>query len=318
MQNSVSQDRDKYLGGSDIPALLGISPYKTRFQLLREKAGLDPIGEVFVNKYITYGNTMEPKIRDYLNEGRDVESQFLEAKFFADIEGTTLVKRGHLDGYDAASRTVLEIKTTDRERMSNIHDYPDYLAQMLFYMTIVDTPIEHGILAVYFRPDDLNEVFDETRLQILKFDLKDMEEDVMYIDHEIEMFIADLQTVMMNPEKSEAELLDKELAAVSQKAIAFEQAIAAFKETEKKYAELKEQLVELMGKFGVSTFDAGGYQITLVEGTPEEITKEKKCDTEALEMFFPDAFKACVKEVEKKKSARKSYVKVTAKRGGRS
>lgn len=316
MQSTVSQDRDQYLGGSDIPALLGISPYKTRYQLLREKAGLEPVQETFANKFITYGNIMEPKIRDYLNIGRNIDELFLEAKFTAEMEGTHLQKRGHLDGYDAASRTVLEIKTTDRERGTTIHDYPDYLAQMLFYMTITDTPMEHGILAVYFRPDDLNEFFDETRLQILTFDYEDVIEDIEALDQEIKEFIADLEIVEENPEKSEAELLDSELAEVSSKAIEFEKAIAAFKETEERYAELKERLTELMGKYNVKSFDAGGYQITLIEAVPEKVDMKPVCDLETLETLFPDAYENCVEMIEKKTSARKAYVKVTAKKKG--
>ena len=315
MQNSVSRDREKYLGGSDIPALLGISRYKTRWQLLREKTGLEPVQEVFANKYITYGNTMEPKIRDYLNTGRAPECEYREAKFYADIPDTHLQKRGHLDGYDAHNRFVLEIKTTDRERMSNVRDYPDYLAQMLFYMTITDEPLRGGVLAIYFRPDDLNEVFDETRLQIFKFTVEEMADDIADLNNEIQMFVADMQIIEQNPEKSEAELLDKELADVSKKAVAFEQAIAAFKETEKKYAEVKGRLVELMNKYNVKSFDAGGYQVALVKGCPEEITTKEECDMDALATLFPEAYDECVKTVEKKKAGRKDFVKITAKKG---
>ena len=39
MQN-VRVDREKYIGGSDIPIIMGISQFKTRFDLLLEKAGL--------------------------------------------------------------------------------------------------------------------------------------------------------------------------------------------------------------------------------------------------------------------------------------
>lgn len=38
MQETVKQDRDKYIGGSDIPVIMNLSPYKTRFDLLLEKA----------------------------------------------------------------------------------------------------------------------------------------------------------------------------------------------------------------------------------------------------------------------------------------
>lgn len=318
MQSSVSQDRDLYLGGSDIPALLGISPYKTRYQLLREKAGLDIVQETYVSKYITYGNIMEPKIRDYLNVGRDPDNIFLEAKFYADIPGTDLKKRGHLDGYAAASRTVLEIKTTDRERGNSIHDYPDYLAQILYYMTITDQPMEHGLLAIYFRPEDMNEAFDETRLQLLAFDLEDVMDDIEDLNNEIGMFIDDLNTVKQNPKKSEAELLDKELAEVSSKAVAFEKAIAAFKETEKQYAEVKEKLVELMSKYNIKSFDAGGYQVTRVDAVPGSTKEVSECDMEMLEMYFPDAYETCVKTKVVTSNGKKAYVKVTAKKGGKS
>ena len=33
----VTKDRDKYIGGSDVPIIMGLSPFKTRWQLLREK-----------------------------------------------------------------------------------------------------------------------------------------------------------------------------------------------------------------------------------------------------------------------------------------
>ena len=33
----VSQDRDKYIGGSDLPIICGISKFKTRWQLLLKR-----------------------------------------------------------------------------------------------------------------------------------------------------------------------------------------------------------------------------------------------------------------------------------------
>ena len=40
MEFDVTIDRDKYIGGSDIPIIMGISSFKTRWDLLLEKAGL--------------------------------------------------------------------------------------------------------------------------------------------------------------------------------------------------------------------------------------------------------------------------------------
>ena len=62
----VKVDREKYIGGSDIPIIMGISHFKTRFDLLLEKAKLKE-NDFDGNDYTEYGNTMEPKIRQYIN-----------------------------------------------------------------------------------------------------------------------------------------------------------------------------------------------------------------------------------------------------------
>ena len=64
---AVTVDRDKYIGGSDIPIIMGISSFKTRFDLLLEKAGIKE-NDFAGNKYTEYGNVMEPKIRNFINE----------------------------------------------------------------------------------------------------------------------------------------------------------------------------------------------------------------------------------------------------------
>ena len=55
---NVLVDRIHRLGGSEIPSVMGISPFKTRWQLLQEKAGIiEP--EVVDNKFVDYGMEME-------------------------------------------------------------------------------------------------------------------------------------------------------------------------------------------------------------------------------------------------------------------
>ena len=52
---NVLINRDKYIGGSDISAIMGISPFKTRWEVLQEKAGLLE-SEFTGNKYTEYGD----------------------------------------------------------------------------------------------------------------------------------------------------------------------------------------------------------------------------------------------------------------------
>jgi len=315
MQHSVIENRELYLGGSDIPALLGISPFKTRYQLLKEKAQIIPIAPVFVNKAIQYGITLEPVIRDYLNTDREPENQFKEWKFETPLDSSTLRARGHLDGYDARTRTCLEIKTTSETRGDSIRDYPEYLYQMLFYMDMPRPRLKSGILAVYIRPDDYNEYFDETRLHIFKFELSDMKSEIKHLRAEVARFLADVETIRANPEKCEADLINQELSETSAKAIAFEKKLAELKEAEAEYKALKAELIKQMTAYGVPSFDAGGYQITLTAEKPETVETVEEIDVEALKLFFPDVAAEVIHKVEKTKAGRSASVRVTKRKG---
>ena len=122
MQKSVKEDRDKYIGGSDIPIIMGISSFKSRFDLLLEKAGLKK-DDFDGNEYTEYGNIMEEKIRNYMNELDNTE--YKEDKLIKDDI------RCHVDGYNG--NLIIEIKTTSNIH-DNVDDYKVYLVQLLFYM----------------------------------------------------------------------------------------------------------------------------------------------------------------------------------------
>ena len=159
MQTSVNKDRDKYIGGSDLPIIMGISPFKTRFELLQEKAKVIE-NEFTGNDFTEYGNTMEPKIRNYINES--IKDKFIEGKH---INGDIRI---HTDGENKT--TILEIKTTSQIH-EKVDDYKIYLVQLLFYMQ--ETKKKKGILAVYERPKDFDEEFDPFRLTTYEINIKD-------------------------------------------------------------------------------------------------------------------------------------------------
>ena len=132
MQASVKQDREKYIGGSDIPVIMEISPFKKRFDLLLEKAGYKD-NDFDGNIYTEYGNKLEPIIRDYIN--KDLESPFVEGKHTREaIERETIGVRLHTDGerlIAPGEYEVLEIKTTGTN-YDNVNDYKKYLVQLLY------------------------------------------------------------------------------------------------------------------------------------------------------------------------------------------
>lgn len=257
MQVSVSQDRHLYIGGSDIPIIMGISTFKSRFDLLLEKAQLNE-DNFDGNEYTEYGNIMEPKIRDYIN--KSLGKSFKEGRH---VNGDI---RCHTDGEDSTS--ILEIKTTSNI-YGNVDDYKVYLVQLLFYMEQVGK--ETGILAVYERPEDFNEEFDEKRLQvhiIAKSNYKDLISD---INEAIEKFREDLEKVKANPLITEEELQPKELIEISNKVVALEERLKEYKAIEDEQKKLKTQLKETMEKFNVKKWTTNnGTQITLIMDSPDK------------------------------------------------
>ena len=82
MQN-VKEERWKYIGGSDIPIIMGLVNYgKDRWKLLLEKAQLWE-DDFSGNKYTEYGNTLEEPIREYINWMYD--SEYVEDKKIKDL-----------------------------------------------------------------------------------------------------------------------------------------------------------------------------------------------------------------------------------------
>lgn len=192
----VRTDRNKYIGGSDIPIIMNISPFKKRFDLLLEKADLLE-NDFDGNVYTEYGNILEPKIREYINKLKN--TNYIEYK---KIDGNI---RCHLDGFNDVS--VLEIKTTSQVR-KKVSSYKKYLVQLLFYMQ--QTNVERGLLAVYERPKDFSEEFHEERLQMFDIDIKDYDELLKEINNAVKKFIEDLEKIKENPFIEEWELEEME------------------------------------------------------------------------------------------------------------
>lgn len=299
---AVTIDRDKYIGGSDIPIIMGISPFKKRFDLLLEKAGLKE-NDFIGNEYTEYGNILEPKIRDFINE--KYSKNFVEYK---KINGDI---RCHLDGYDEDMEIgVLEIKTTSQIH-DNLDDYKVYLVQTLFYMQ--ETNKNKGMLAVYHRPDDFNENFDKTRLSVYGIDINDYKDLLEQINKAVDQFRIDLEKVKENPFITEEELLPVDLTELSNKVVALENQLAEMKKIETQAKEFKAQLKAAMENNNIKKWETpNGVKITLVaDGEDKEVLK-----------FNEDKFKEENEETYNKyletkiQKGKAGYVKITLPKEG--
>lgn len=283
--DNVTKNRHKYIGGSDIPTILGINKYKTIYELSQEKIGAIK-SEFKGNEYTEYGNIMEPQIRDYINM----------------INGTSFTEdtrihddlRSNTDGYDEKEHLILEVKTHGKTPAIE-----SYKAQMQLYMYQFEC--NEGWLALYERPKDFDMEFDSSKLKI-----KQVPRDNDFIRNmleAIEDFWKGCAYLKANPGASEHDFNNRTIKGdveVSEKStelqvktIKFEPAVVEFNYKEldaildenlKKYegltfteddaAECKKTIIELRkGKKAVDT-----YRLQTKRKLTESVTDfEKKC-----------------------------------------
>ena len=296
-KDTVTKDRTKFLGGSDISAIMGLSPFKTRWQLLQEKAEIVPI-EPFTNPYVEYGNVMEVRIRDYINKhyNRNFEPA---VKIVGDLRGNT-------DGLDELG--ILEVKTTSHI-FSTIDGYMQYIVQMIFYMKLFN--VQYGMLAVYERPDDFNETFDPDRLQVFEIDIKDYLDTMEEEEQAITMFRKDLIALKENPLLCEEDFMPNEIVEVTNKIIDLENQLAAYKQMEAELKEFKAKLKAAMEEYGIKTWRL--YDNTKITLVPDGEDKEvEEIDLKALQKDHPELFSERSKYVKRKlKKGRSGYVRIT-------
>ena len=153
------------LGGSDIPALLGISAYKTQLELYLEKIGeYDPF--VKPNRFTEFGDLHEPEIAGLyqywdgdvesmfenrnagrkINRVRSVHAYILNEKYpqlFSSIDRLILSKKSKSTGTG-----VLECKNIASYRLKQFADDIPYehISQLMGYL--LNTEYEYGVLAM--------------------------------------------------------------------------------------------------------------------------------------------------------------------------
>lgn len=181
---NVTRDRKIFVGGSDVPTLLGINKYKTEFELAQEKAGI-VVRPFITNPYIQFGNQLEPDIRNYINSVNQlnfvVETYVNEEKRI----------RSNVDGIDKEHRILLEVKTHGVQYKQKVYE-----AQMQLYMDQIGC--DYGWLALYKRPKSMDIEFDKDNLVI-----KEIERDAEWIKEiyeKIERFWEKLKIIKQKPE----------------------------------------------------------------------------------------------------------------------
>lgn len=299
----VSQDRDTYIGGSDLPAICGISKFKSRWQCLLEKAGLSD-GGFGGNKYTEYGHYIEPYIREHVN--LTYNTNFVPCRVIEDD------LRCHTDGFNG--ECVLEIKSTS-DIHSTVDGYKSYLVQLVKYMDVCQ--VDKGILAVYDRPEDFGE-FDPKRLAVYEITMEDYRGLLDYIDRELEKFRADRKRLEENPLLSEEDFLpiDASMMELATRVVKFELQLANLKEVEQQLKDAKKQLFNEMVRHGVKSWASPtGTKITRVDEVPASVKTVTEFDSEALKAENPALFQKYLRTVQKKSNGKAGFVRITLAKG---
>lgn len=256
--DNVTQNRHKYIGGSDVSTILGLNKFKTRYELALEKTGIVK-SEFKGNEYTEYGNIMEPQIREYVNLMHNTNFKE-DTRIHDDLRSNT-------DGYDAEHSLILEIKTHGKAPT-----YEAYRAQMQLYM--YQFVVNEGWLALYERPKDFDTEFDSERLKIKQIPRDN--DFIKYMLEAIESFWEDCEYLRNNPGASEHDFNnrtvkeptkgDGEVSTTNElqvKTITFEPAKVEFN-----YDELEAKLNENLKKYEGLTFtddDAAECKKTIAE-----------------------------------------------------
>lgn len=269
MNKNVTVDRDKFIGGSDCPYILGYATKygKTPYIFAQEKAGV--IDNNFQGNEITrYGQLMEPIIRDYINK-----------KYNANYKEDTIINeeekfRANTDGID---KNILEIKTFGSEL--NV-DY--YMPQCQFYMNMFDC--DKCLLVGYKRPEDFYigldyELENEDKYFNLGFDKNDIVEyEIEYdpnlwnkIKERIKSFQNAVEKMKENKNMTEEEFnklfYGNDIVRKYAQLVVLENKLTEFKDYENKYNQLKTDIYNLFEEKGILSFDIGSMKITKVEPT---------------------------------------------------
>lgn len=289
---NVTVDRHKYVGGSDLPTILGLNAkYGTSiFEFAKEKAGIVP-NTFKGNQFTKYGQKMEPVIRDYINSVYGVN--YLEDTIIDTKRGY----RGNTDGIDReANVPILEVKTFGEEL-----DVDYYTAQCQFYMETFNQ--DACLLVGYKRPVDFYTGVDydlenDDSYFNLEFDENNIVTHTIYrdpsswakIEERIIAFKKAVEKLRKNNDMTETEFnklfYGTDVIKASNKIAKLETRLLKFKELEKQQKQVKEELYKLFEEKGIVSFDSGTMKITKVAPTSYETviidTKKLKEENEKI------------------------------------
>jgi putative phage-type endonuclease len=147
------ENRTNYIGGSDAPIILGLSPYRNQVDLWHEKTGHIEPKDISNNPYVKAGNFLEPSVKRWFEHETGLKITN-ENEFYEHPDHNFI--GGHIDGFIREENAVFEAKTSSSDKgwgANGSNEIPDsYLIQIAHYMSI--TGASKAYIAVLIRGVD--------------------------------------------------------------------------------------------------------------------------------------------------------------------
>ena len=143
------QQRTKGIGGSDVAAIMGFSPWRTPAQVWFEKTGRVEAEDISDKPYVAFGNVMEPLIGKWFSERHPEFTVRRVNAICQSIERPWAQASLDYEVKDGLVWGVLEIKTarSAKDWEDGVPSY--YLTQIYHYMSVLSRPFAD--VAVFFR-----------------------------------------------------------------------------------------------------------------------------------------------------------------------
>lgn len=310
VKDSVKDDRDKYIGGSDLPKVNNpTSAERLIFEKTHEQKD-------FTSIYTEFGNIAEPIIRAYVSENF-YEGESIEPSTTVIEREGKLGFRGNLDGDNTIRKEVVEIKTLGEsyyEDYASLNQkYNTYSIQVGFYMLLKG--YKEGTVFIFKRPKILlDKPFDkwtvkelyERQTEVEEFIVKEMIDRLHQLAvsaDEVYAPLVDKKATLIDEVKRRIELIDKayekhtkskETATDSDD----EDLLVEFKELEemeKNIASRKKEILEhFIDKYQENeTFEIGENSYVYIA---ERTGTRKSFNSKAFESDNPELYQKYVKE----------------------
>lgn len=170
------QQRTNGVGGSDVAAIMGLSPWRTPMQVWLEKTGREQPQDISDKPYVAFGNTMEPVVGKWYAEQFPTFTVRRVNAICQSISRPWAQASLDYEVNDGRHWGVLEIKTarTAQDWQDGVPAY--YLTQVTHYLSVTGRAFAY--VAVFFRDT----------CEFKAFYIERDEEDIAAVDSAVDTF----------------------------------------------------------------------------------------------------------------------------------